>query len=140
MEVIFRPNENLCLLAALWGVANGEQQELMTNGGEANLKELFKNRMGKEKDDISKNGAGTDDVKNSLKGVVKANEARGIKVGFKWRKIIPLALFAFTTPLRDFLTSSVPAPFFRISSFSFPVLFLNNSFRFASPPFVSFHC
>ena len=30
MEVIFRPNENLCLLAALWGVANGEQHELMT--------------------------------------------------------------------------------------------------------------
>ena len=105
------------MLAALWGVANGEQQELMTNGGEANLKELFKNRMGKEKDDISKNGAGTDDVKNSLKGVVKANEARGIKVGFKWRMIsgiiggvvgpfnveslIPLALFALTTPFRN---------------------------------------
>ena len=32
MEVVFRPNENSCLLAALWGVANGEQKQLMTNG------------------------------------------------------------------------------------------------------------
>ena len=87
MEVIFRPNENLCLLAAVWGVANGEQQDLMTNGGEADVKELFKNSMGKGKDDILKNGAGADDVRNFLKGVVKANKARGIKVGFKWRKI-----------------------------------------------------
>ena len=31
--------------------------------------------------------AGADDVRNILKGVVKANNARGIKVGFKWRKI-----------------------------------------------------
>ena len=59
---IFRPNENLCLLAALWGVANGEQQELMTYGGEANVKDLLKKSMGKEKDDILKNGAGADDV------------------------------------------------------------------------------
>ena len=88
MEVIFRPNENLCLLAALWGVANGEQQELMTNGGEADVKELFKNSMGKGKDDILKNGAGADDVRNFLKRVAKANKARGIKVGFKWRKIL----------------------------------------------------
>lgn len=87
MEVIFRPNENLCLLAAVWGVANGEQQDLMTNGGEADVKELFKNSMGKGKDDILKNGAGADDVRNFLKRVVKANKARGIKVGFKWRKI-----------------------------------------------------
>ena len=87
MEVIFRPNENLCLLAAVWGVANGEQQDLMTNGGEADVKELFKNSMGNGKDDILKNGAGADDVRNFLKGVVKANKARGIKVGFKWRKI-----------------------------------------------------
>ena len=87
MEVIFRPNENLCLLAALWGVANGEQQELMTNGGETDVKELFKISMGKGKDDILINGAGADDVRNFLKRVVKANKARGIKVGFKWRKI-----------------------------------------------------
>ena len=59
----------------------------MTNGGEADVKELFKNSMGKGKDDILKNGAGADDVRNFLKGVVKANKARGIKVGFKWRKI-----------------------------------------------------
>ena len=84
---IFRPNENLCLLAALWGVANGEQQELMTNGGESNVKELFKNSMGKGKDDILNNGAGADDVRNFLKGAVKANKTRGIKEGFKWRKI-----------------------------------------------------
>ena len=87
MEVIFRPNENLCLLAALWGVANYEQKELTTNGGEANVKDLFKNSMGKEKDDILKNGAGADDVRNFLKRVVKANNARGIKVVFKWKKI-----------------------------------------------------
>ena len=37
MEVVFRPNENLCLLAALWRVANGEQKKLMTNGGETNV-------------------------------------------------------------------------------------------------------
>ena len=87
MEVIFRPNENLCLLAALWGVANGEQQDLMTNGGEADVKEVFKNSMGKGKDDSLKNGAGADDVRKFLKLVVKVNKARGVKVGFKWRKI-----------------------------------------------------
>ena len=75
------------MLAALWGVANGEQQELMTNGGETDVKELFKISMGKGKDDILINGAGADDVRNFLKRVVKANKARGIKVGFKWRKI-----------------------------------------------------
>ena len=42
MEVIFRPNENLCLLAAVWGVANGEQQDLMTNGGEADVKDCLR--------------------------------------------------------------------------------------------------
>ena len=47
-EVVFRPNENLCLLAASWGV---------------------------------------DDVRKFLKGVVKANKAKGIRVGFKWRKL-----------------------------------------------------
>ena len=62
MEVIFRPNQNLYLLAALWGVANGKQQKLMTNGRESNVKELFKNSMGKGKDDILNNGAGADDV------------------------------------------------------------------------------
>ena len=87
MEVIFRPNENLCLLAALWGLANGEQQDLMTNGGEADVKEVFKNSMGKGKDDSLKNGAGADDVRKFLKRVVKVNKARGVKVGFKWRKI-----------------------------------------------------
>ena len=45
MEVVFRPNENLCLLAALWGVANGEQKQLMTNGGETNVKDMFKNNV-----------------------------------------------------------------------------------------------
>ena len=40
MEVVFGPNENLCLLAALWGVANGEQKRLMTNGGETNVKDM----------------------------------------------------------------------------------------------------
>ena len=49
MEVVFRPNENLCLLAALWGVANGEQKQLMTNGGETNVKDMFKHSMGKGK-------------------------------------------------------------------------------------------
>ena len=50
MEVVFRPNENLCLLAALWGVANGEQTvEMMTNGGEINVKDMFKHSMGKGK-------------------------------------------------------------------------------------------
>ena len=47
MEDVFRPNENLCLLAALWGVANGEQNQLMTNGGETNVKDMFKHSMGK---------------------------------------------------------------------------------------------
>ena len=47
-EVVFRPNENLCLLPALWAV---------------------------------------DDVRKFLKGGVKANKAKGIRVGFKWRKI-----------------------------------------------------
>ena len=75
MEVVFRPNENLCLLAALWGVANGEQKKLMTNGGETNEKDMFKHSMGKGKDEILKNGAGTDDVRKSLKGVVKVNKA-----------------------------------------------------------------
>ena len=42
MEVVFRPNENVCLLAALWGVANGEQKQLMANGGETNVKDMFK--------------------------------------------------------------------------------------------------
>ena len=51
MEVVFRPNENLCLLAALWGVANGEQKQLMTNGGETNVKDMFKHSMGKGKDE-----------------------------------------------------------------------------------------
>ena len=51
MEVVFRPNENLCLLAALWGVANGEQRQLMTNGGETNVKDMFKHSMGKGKDE-----------------------------------------------------------------------------------------
>ena len=51
MEVIFRPNENLCLLAALWGVANGEQKQLMTNGGETNVKDMFMHSMGKGKDE-----------------------------------------------------------------------------------------
>ena len=49
MEVVFRPNENLCLLAALWGVTNGEQKQLMTNGGETNVKDMFKHSMGKGK-------------------------------------------------------------------------------------------
>ena len=88
MEIVFRPNENLCLLAALWGRANGEQKELMTNGGETNVKDMFKHSMGKGKDEILKNGAGTDDVRKFLKGVVKANKAKGIRVGFKWRKMI----------------------------------------------------
>ena len=76
--------------------------------------------MGKEKDDILKNGAGTDDVRNSLNGVVKANKARGMIFLHLKPTLIPLASFAFTTPFRKFLTSSVPAPFFKISSFSFP--------------------
>ena len=81
MEVVFRPNENLRLLAALWGVANGEQKQLMTIGGETNVKDMSKHSMGKGKDKILKNGAGTDDVSNFLKGVVKAYEAKGIRVG-----------------------------------------------------------
>ena len=89
MEVVFRPYENLCLLAALWGVANGELKQLMTNGGETNVKDIFKHSMGKGKDEILKNGAGIDDVrKKFLKGVVKANKAKGIRVGFKSRKMI----------------------------------------------------
>ena len=56
----------------------------MTNGGETNVKDIFKHSMGKGKDEILKNGAGTDDVK----GVVKANKAKGIRVGFQWRKMI----------------------------------------------------
>ena len=51
MEVVFRPNENLCLVAALWGVASGEQKQLMTNGGETNVKDIFKHSMGKGKDE-----------------------------------------------------------------------------------------
>ena len=56
MEVVFRPNENLCLLAALWGVANGEQKQLMTNGGETNVKDMFKHSMGKGKDEEAQLG------------------------------------------------------------------------------------
>ena len=44
--------------------------------------------IGKGKDEILKNRAGTDDVRKFLKGVVKANKAKGIRVGFKWRKMI----------------------------------------------------
>ena len=88
MEIVFRPNENLCLLAALWGVANGEQKQLMTNGRETNVQDMFQHSMGKGKDEILKNGAGTDDVRKFLKGVVKANKAKGIRVGFKWEKMI----------------------------------------------------
>ena len=66
MEVVFRPNENLFLLAALWEVANGEQKQLMTNGGHMN--DMFKHSKGKGKDEILKNGAGTDDVRKFLKG------------------------------------------------------------------------
>ena len=51
------------------------------------MNDMSKDSMAKGKDDILKNGAGADDVRNFLKGVVKANNARGIKVGFKWRKI-----------------------------------------------------
>ena len=71
MKVVFRPNENLCLLAALWGVANVEHKKLITNGGETNVKDVFKHCMGKVKDDLLKNGAGTDDMRKFLKGVVK---------------------------------------------------------------------
>ena len=88
MEIVFRPNENLCLLAALWGVANGEQKQLMTNGRETNVQDMFQHSMGKGKDEILKNGAGTDDVRKFLKGVVIANKAKGIRVGFKRKKMI----------------------------------------------------
>ena len=60
----------------------------MTNGGETNVKGIFKHSMGKGKDKILKNEAGTDDVRKFLKGVVKANKAKGIRVGFKWKKMI----------------------------------------------------
>ena len=49
---------------------------------------MFKHSMGKGKDEILQNGAGTDDLRKILKGVVKANKAKGIRVGFKWRKMI----------------------------------------------------
>ena len=58
--VVFTPNENFCLLAALWGVANEEQKKLMTNGGETNVKDMFMHSMGKGKDDVLRNGARTD--------------------------------------------------------------------------------
>ena len=51
------------------------------------MNDMSKDSMAKGKDDILKNGAGAGDVRNFLKGVFKANNARGIKVGFKWRKI-----------------------------------------------------
>ena len=38
------------MLAALRGVANGEQKQLMANGGETNMKDMFKHSMGKGKD------------------------------------------------------------------------------------------
>ena len=38
----------------------------MTNGGHMN--DMFKHSMGKGKDEILKNGAGTDDVRKFLKG------------------------------------------------------------------------
>ena len=55
------------MLAALWGVANGEQKKVMRNGGETNVKHMFKRGMGKGKDDILKNGAGADDERNFFK-------------------------------------------------------------------------
>ena len=39
------------MLAALRGVANGEQKQLMANGGETNMKDMFKHSMGKGKDE-----------------------------------------------------------------------------------------
>ena len=45
----------------------------MSNGGETNVNDMFKHSMGKGKDEILKNGAGTDDVRKFLQGVVKAN-------------------------------------------------------------------
>ena len=60
----------------------------MTNGGETNVTDMFKHSMGKGKDEILKNGAGTDDLRKFLQGVVKANKATGIRVGFKWKKMI----------------------------------------------------
>ena len=52
------------------------------------MKDMSKHSMAKGKDEILKNRAGTDDVRKFLKGVVKANKAKGIRVGFKWRKMI----------------------------------------------------
>ena len=49
---------------------------------------MSKHSMAKGKDEILKNRAGTDDMRKFLKGVVKANKAKGIRVGFKWRKMI----------------------------------------------------
>ena len=40
----------------------------MTNSGETNVKDMFKHSMGKGKDEILKNVAGTDDVRKLLKG------------------------------------------------------------------------
>ena len=85
---MFRPNEKLSLLAALWGVANDNLKKLITNGGETDVKDMFKHSMVKAKDDSLINGAGADDVRKFLKGVVKANKAKGINVGFKSRKKI----------------------------------------------------
>ena len=45
MEVVFRPNENLCLLAALWGVANGEQKPFDTETEFRRLRDDFWNGM-----------------------------------------------------------------------------------------------
>ena len=75
-------------------------------------------------------------MRNFLKGEVKANNARGIKVGFKWRKIsgiiggvvgpfnveslIPLALFALTTPFRKLLHHLLPLHFLEYRLFCSP--------------------
>ena len=72
------------LAGCIVGSSKSRKKRLMTNGGETNVKDIFKHSMGKGKDEILKNGAGTDDVK----GVVKANKAKGIRVGFQWRKMI----------------------------------------------------
>ena len=45
---------------------NNEVHAKMMNGGETNVKDMFKHSMGKGKDEILKNGAGTDDVRKFL--------------------------------------------------------------------------